>query len=1021
MKASPGITAFNSGELSPACEGRTELKQYATGCYKLENFIPMVQGPARRRPGMKYIAEVANSAHRTALMEFVRSPQVAFVLEWGDHYVRFYQNGAPVMAPNGFPGTWNPTLGGTTIDGGVTWTNEGQAVWQPNFAETFGNYIIDPNGNIQIAAFVNGLLPNTGPAVPLFATGINEWTYDSIGVFWQCAAVASMQTQWAPLTAYASGALIIDTNGNIQKCTTPGTSAAGILIPYSIYSPYGFADLFDIKDFLQLVYVQSADVIYIAHRSKTFPGYKLSHYGATNWTLAPVNFLGGPFATPNPGSNPCVYASAQTGNGITLTASAAVPNPNDMNATPNIFDPEGNGSLIGSLIQLTQNNIRTVKQWESTVTVVAGQRRRYNGVTYECLIGATVTYTDGVAAGGTGTIPPTHLSGQAWDGGGSGNGALWEYRDPGAGFAQIVALGAEPTGSMVPITNITSATPPVVTIASLPAGGLSNGQVIFITGVAGCTEVNDAFYVISGLAGGGPYTFALHQADVDGEGGGPAVLGAQWDAYTSGGTMDNRLYTCTANIPNQANLLGTVNRLPKSVVFPQNATPNWAYAAWNMRDGYPNTVSFFRGRAAWGRDGNVILSVASDFENFNYQTPGAQVTADMAINITLPTQDETEWLEEGRVLVVGTQGAEHVIQEINTSEPLGPANIASKAQMKHGSRRVRPILIGYSLLWAQTSGQKMRIMKYQFYTDQYQSEDLAALANHIFEKYGPTQLAFQQEPDAVIWMVRSDGMLVGFTFNEEQSVIAWHRHPMASAAGASVVEAVAVIPNPAQTQDDLWLIVNRTINGVTRRYVEVMQPHFLTGDSLVTGATYHDAGMTQTALSPTTTVTGLAYLEGETVNVVTDGSMHPPCVVSGGQITLNYPSTVTQVGLQNRCKLTTMPIEVSGQGGTAQGKVKRITDVNVRFLNTNAGQIGREDPDAELAEPPINVFDSLNFREPEDPMNAPAPIFNGIYPRETYDFPFPGGYETEGRITYRNNTSYPATVASIYPVLEIED
>jgi hypothetical protein len=82
VKASPGLTSFNSGELSPACESRVELKQYASGCYKLENFIPMAQGPARHRPGTRFLGEVKNSANRVFLMEWIRSVNEAMVLEW---------------------------------------------------------------------------------------------------------------------------------------------------------------------------------------------------------------------------------------------------------------------------------------------------------------------------------------------------------------------------------------------------------------------------------------------------------------------------------------------------------------------------------------------------------------------------------------------------------------------------------------------------------------------------------------------------------------------------------------------------------------------------------------------------------------------------------------------------------------------------------------------------------------------------------------------------------------------------
>lgn len=61
MKASPALVSFNAGELSPAAEARNDLKQYVQGCKTLENFIPMVQGPIRRRPGTRFLGEIKDS------------------------------------------------------------------------------------------------------------------------------------------------------------------------------------------------------------------------------------------------------------------------------------------------------------------------------------------------------------------------------------------------------------------------------------------------------------------------------------------------------------------------------------------------------------------------------------------------------------------------------------------------------------------------------------------------------------------------------------------------------------------------------------------------------------------------------------------------------------------------------------------------------------------------------------------------------------------------------------------------
>jgi hypothetical protein len=727
-KASPGIVGFNSGEWSPAMESRTDTKGYATACFRLENFIPQVQGPARRRPGTRFVAEVKFSDRATALIPFTRQVSNAFMIEVGDFYMRFYQNHQQVVIDQG--PNWNPIIGGTTTDGVLTWTNIGFPKYTFSTALPIGAILIDSNGNLQQTITLGSTVAPGIWLHPPWSTVVGGLTAEAIvGLTWVCLGLP----MWAPTTLYGVNAAVYTPVG-VQQVTAGAPGYSGLTVastPYEIASPYGAADLFDSDNMFQLVFVQSADVLYITHRSTNFPAYKLSHFGPTHWTLAQVDFLGGPFADANPGTNPVVFASAETGDNITLTASS------------DIFDV----NLMGALFQLTQDNIRTIRPWEPGVIIKKGRRRRFNGVTYEALNGTNLSNSPPSPL--TGSIPPTHLKGQAYDAGGA-QGILWDYRDPGFGFCRLVSRGPDPLGTIVNITNITAAKPPVVTTSV--ATDANNGELIFISGVGGMPEVNDKWYRVNTKSGN---TFALFQDDTDGDGTNGPVDGTLWDPYTDSGTVSSLLWTATANVIQQTQS-GTVNRLPRAVVFSQNATSDWAVGAFNNRDGYASTTSFFRGRLVFGRAGQVFMSVAADFENFATLNPGGVATADMGISITLPTQDPIQWLIEGRVLVVGTEGAEHVIQEINTGQAFGPSNIASKAQMRHGSRSIPPVLIGYSLLWIQTSGQKLRIMKYQFYTDQYQSEDLAALANHIFEKVGCNALAYQQEPDSVIWMIRGD-------------------------------------------------------------------------------------------------------------------------------------------------------------------------------------------------------------------------------------------------------------------------
>ena len=64
-KSAPLLGNFNAGELSPDFAARCDNEKYPVGSATLQNFIPMVQGPAKRRPGSRMVEAVKNSANRT--------------------------------------------------------------------------------------------------------------------------------------------------------------------------------------------------------------------------------------------------------------------------------------------------------------------------------------------------------------------------------------------------------------------------------------------------------------------------------------------------------------------------------------------------------------------------------------------------------------------------------------------------------------------------------------------------------------------------------------------------------------------------------------------------------------------------------------------------------------------------------------------------------------------------------------------------------------------------------------------
>ena len=97
-RAAPLLSSFNAGELSPNLEGRAELSKYGAGAKTMENFIPIVQGPAKRRAGTRFVAEVKDSTKRTWLVRFEFNTQQGYILEFGDQYIRFYTQHGQVIS-----------------------------------------------------------------------------------------------------------------------------------------------------------------------------------------------------------------------------------------------------------------------------------------------------------------------------------------------------------------------------------------------------------------------------------------------------------------------------------------------------------------------------------------------------------------------------------------------------------------------------------------------------------------------------------------------------------------------------------------------------------------------------------------------------------------------------------------------------------------------------------------------------------------------------------------------------------
>lgn len=433
------------------------------------------------------------------------------------------------------------------------------------------------------------------------------------------------------------------------------------------------------------------------------------------------------------------------------------------------------------------------------------------------------------------------------------------------------------------------------------------------------------------------------------------------------------------------------------------ADKKWRLGAFFVGS-FPSTVAFYEQRLVFAGTSNqpqtMFFSQSGDFENFEIGT-----NSDDGLQYTIGSNEVNviRYLISSSQLVVGTSGGEFVVRASGFDEPLTPTNTQIKQQTTFGSAPIQPLLIGNSTLFIQRAKRKLRELAFSSESDSYVAPDMTILAEHITEG-GIEEMAYQQEPDSVAWLVRADGVLACMTFRREEQVVAWHRHIIGGVFGSgnAVVESVATIPGDID-EDQVWFIVKRTINGATKRYVEYLRGFDFGTD--VGDAFFVDSGLTYSG-SAATTISGLNHLEGQSVAILADGAAHANKTVSSGAITLDRSVTKAQIGLPFTSKLETLRIDAGSAMGSSQGKNKRIGEVTVRLFRTVGLKIGTS----------ATELDTIPFRSSSDSMDKPLTLFTGDKTAE-----FNGGYDDDATITIIQDLPLPMTILAIFPTLSVFD
>lgn len=568
------------------------------------------------------------------------------------------------------------------------------------------------------------------------------------------------------------------------------------------------------------------------------------------------------------------------------------------------------------------------------------------------------------------------------------------------------------TESNKTISAATQATPCVVTATS---HGYSNGDHVIISSVVGMTELNGKTFKVANKT---TNTFELQNVD------GANINSTSFTTYASGGVA-NKIYEIsspfvTADIPTikfaqSADIMYLVHPSYAIRKLTRSGHTNWTLSSPsltgspsptlnNATNKYPSSVTFFEQRLVFaGTNDNpqsIWFSKSAELENF---TTGTNDTDAMVYTIASNKVNAIRFMSAQRSLLVGTVGGEFVVSASGTTQPITPTNVQIQKQSSYGSANVDAVQIENVTMFLQRAKRKIRELTYNLNIDQYQATDMTLLAEHI-SLNGITEMAYQQEPDSILWCVRSDGTLLGFTYARAESVTGWHRHIIGGSFGSdnAVVESVASIPTDSD-EDEFFIIVKRTINSVTRRYVEHLTLFDYGTDQ--TDAFYVDSGLTYSG-SAATSISGLDHLEGQEVTILANGSTHANKTVSNGSITLDRSVTKAHIGLPYTSLLQTMRVETGGDGGTSQSKDKRIHEVTLRLHETVGVEVG----------PNLNNMERIPFRSSAASMDAAVPLFTGDKQVEFRD-----DFNTDGFVFIRQTQPLPLTVISCYPRITIND
>lgn len=347
---------------------------------------------------------------------------------------------------------------------------------------------------------------------------------------------------------------------------------------------------------------------------------------------------------------------------------------------------------------------------------------------------------------------------------------------------------------------------------------------------------------------------------------------------------------------------------------------------------YPGAVSYFEQRRCFAgttnKPQNIWMTKSGTESNMSYSLP-IRDDDRIAFRVAAREANTIRHIVPLTQLLLLTSSAEWRVTSVN-SDAITPSTISVRPQSYVGSSNVQPVIINNTLIYGAARGGHVRELAYNWQASGFITGDLSLRAPHLFDTFDIVDMAYAKAPQPMVWFVSTSGRLLGLTYVPEQQVGAWHWHDT-----DGVFESCTVVAEGSE--DVLYCVVRRTINGASVRYVERMASRQFSDQA---DAFFVDCGATYSG-APADVISGLGHLEGKTVSILADGAVHPQRVVTGGSITLDIEASTVQIGLPIEADLQTLPLAVQLQDGSfGQGRFKNVNKVWLRVYRSSGIFVG---------------------------------------------------------------------------------